>query len=347
MPCFVEKYEKCGVCGDGVVKGSVTKYVTKRDEREQIRYLQVCSACNKKGRKICSDCGDATHDLVCGSQGGRDLCPSCTEEEQGLMDYYYKPLKLWFKSDKKEGAVSQSAFYMGFELEIACNNSYISTEPMCHMIKELVGRSYVYTVHDGSIRENTEKEGLEAVSHPFTWQEYKKNGIPKWDELLLFLRAKGWKSNLDGVGFHVHTTKAAWGSHQIYKLLKFVYGNKKFIYEIAQRKGNKYTVMDKRDFDSAVLVAKDKKNRSQDHYNAINLNTNDGMMPSKTIEFRMFRGTLEPLFFHKNIEFVHSCYEFTKAHSVFDMGGINHYLKFITQHRRAYPCLIEFIQRRM
>jgi hypothetical protein len=295
----------------------------------------------------CDSCGEVTHSRIAGGQGGRNLCPACTEEEMGLMDYYHKPLKLWFKSDEKEGTVSQSAFHMGFELEIACHSSYINVETMCHVVKEIAGRSYLYTVHDGSIRDATKCEGMEAVSHPFTWQEYKRNGIDRWDELLMFLRSKGYKADLEGIGFHVHTTKAAWGSHQIYKLLKFVYGNQKFIFNIAQREGNKHTVMNKEEFDEAVLVAKDKKNRSQDHYNAINLNTNDGMHASNTIEFRIFQGTLEPILFHKNIEFVHSCYEFTKAHTVFEMGGINHYLKFITQHRRMYPCLIEFITKEM
>ena len=61
----------------------------------------------------------------------------------------------------------------------------------------------------------------------------------------------------------------------------------------------------KEDFDEAVLVAKDKKNRKADHYATINLNSTNGREAAKTIEFRMFQGTLEPLFFHKNLEFVY------------------------------------------
>jgi hypothetical protein len=196
-------------------------------------------------------------------------------------------------------------------------------------------------VHDGTIERGCGRQGMEIVTHPFTWQQYRKEGIDRWDKVTLFLRKKGWKANLPGIGFHVHTTKAAWGTHQIYKLLKFIYGNLQFIEKIAQREPNKYCLIDPKDYDEAVLVAKDKKNRIPEHYGAINLNQKNGAS-ANTIEFRMFRGTLEPLMLHKNIEFVHACWKFTREHTIMTSGNFQ---IFLNDYRKMYPCLVEFISK--
>jgi hypothetical protein len=176
-----------------------------------------------------------------------------------------------------------------------------------------------------------------VVSHPFTWEDYKEYSY-KWDEMLIYLREKGWKANFKGVGFHVHTTKAAWGSFQIYKLLQLIYRNKDWACIVAQRKPTSYCVMNDSDFDEAVLVAKNKKNRGRDHYSAINLNNGNGSA-SKTIEFRMFQGSLEPLFFHKNIEFTRACYQYTRNFRDMSIGG---YTSYVRKNIREYPCLNEF-----
>ncbi|GAG07984.1 unnamed protein product, partial [marine sediment metagenome] len=182
-------------------------------------------------------------------------------------------------------------------------------------------------------------KGIEVVTHPFTWQKYNLEK-EKWDTLLLYLRKRGYKANFPGIGFHVHTTKAAWGNSQIHRLLKFIYGNKSFILQIAQREPNQYCVMDNKDFDEAVLVAKDKKNRSRDHYSTVNLNNGTGQS-SETVEFRMFQGTLEPFYLHKNMEFVHACWNFTREYVHTDVRAFN---IFVGAHKKMYPCLFEFMK---
>lgn len=333
-------YDICGDCRMGYAKGSLVYFdIGARGDGLPTKY-GVCSACSEKNKRVCSSCGTISHKKIVGLVGNNMcLCQACKEEEKGLHQYYYKPIRLHFQSAPKEGRVSENAFHMGFELEVARYKSFVDIEPMCYLIKERYGKEYVYCIHDGTIERGCGYPGMEVVTHPFTWQEYKTNGIDRWTDLCLYLRSKGWKANMKGIGFHVHTTKAAWGTHQIYKLMKLIYGNKSFVTKIAQRKANEYCTMSSADFDEAVLVAKDKKNRQADHYGAINLNKGNGSS-STTIEFRMFQGTLEPLYLHKNIEFVKACYDFTRTHVTMKKKDFQ---AFIKNNRRLYPSLNEFI----
>jgi hypothetical protein len=335
------KYITCSSCRIGLKEKQAISHVSGRDPKGNLQIYSFCTKCNKQGVMTCDICHADTHSQVAAVNGSLTYCPECRDEEQGLHRYYYKPITTHFKRHPTEGRVSENAFHMGFELEIAKVSSFIGVDAMTHLIKEVVGNKSVYCVHDGTIERGTGRVGMEVVTHPFTWQQYKRDGLARWDRACLFLRKKGWKANLPGIGFHVHSTKSAWGSHQIYKLMKFIYGNQRFVNQIAQRKPNKYCAVNEDDFDEAVLVAKDKKNRKADHYGAINLNKGNGEA-SNTIEFRMFQGTLEPLYLHKNIEFVHACWNFTREMAVSHMKT-RAFKLFVKEHRRMYPCLHEFI----
>jgi hypothetical protein len=267
------------------------------------------------------------------------MCSACNEEEQGMMPYYYKPTRFHFKKSPFEGKVSDKGFYMGAELEIARVASQIGQNTMTHLIKDKFGKDRFYGMHDGTIERATGYQGLEIVSHPFTWHDY-KNNLSTWDTVLLFIRSKGWRASLKGIGFHLHTTKAAWGTYQIYRLMKFIYENQDFITVIAGRKPTEYCRMRDGDYQNIVEVCKKKKNKNRDHYSAVNLNTSNGSA-SNTIECRMFQGSLEPLILHKNIEFVKSCYDFT-----FKYGEPTYddYIMHIGKNRRSYPCLNEYLK---
>ena len=328
----------CNICGYLYYHKDTVSYDARRFEDGSMEIYHCCLLCDKNGSFICNRCGEKSHNSVSReSNNGDYLCPACVEEDQGMMPYYFKPMRLHFNKSKTEGTVTSAGFYLGFEIEIAQKRSTIDQSGLTHLLKEKFGKDRLYCMHDGTIESSTGYSGLEVVSHPFTWQDYKDRSY-KWDEMLIFLRNSGWKANLPGVGFHIHTNKSAWGSFQIYKLLQLVYKNKSWICSIAQRQPTTYCTMSNKDFDEAVLVAKDKKNRKPDHYAAINLNNGNGSA-SNTIEFRMFQGSLEPLYFHKNIEFVRACFQYTHNFRDMSTGGFTAY---VNKNNREFPCLNEF-----
>lgn len=339
-----KKLVSCSSC-NGKSKREHAHYLpSERDEVGDFVIYILCRNCFEGGVRKCDICGDETHDDVATNMHSHFFCPACAEEQQGIQEFSYKPLRKRFMKAKNEGKVSRDAFHMGFELEVAPHHSFLEPHVMVHLMREHVGRKKIYAMNDGSISQAVEySSGMEVASYPFTWGYYKKNGIKDWDKLCLFLRSRGWKANHPGLGIHVHTTKAAWGTHQIYKLLKFVHDNRVYVQMVAQRGSTMYCNYNNFDPTEQKLVAKEKLNRQENHYNAINLNNGDSGLASKTIEFRMFQATLEPLYFHKNIEFTYACWLFTASHSAKEMKA-EKFDQFILKRRREFPCLCEFLQ---
>jgi hypothetical protein len=205
---------------------------------------------------------------------------------------------------------------------------------MAVLVKERFGPQNVYVVHDGSIQ-----DGIEIVSHPFSWQSYKKTR-EQWDDLLNYVKSKGWSGEGKRCGFHVHMTKNAFQPFQLYKFLKFFYEekNKPFVYVMAGRKATSYSIISKKDVENLPKVAKNKKNEPAEgsHYHAVNLNNHD------TVEVRLFKGLTEPFEFHKNIEFLMALFEFSRDHKPTQMNG-KKFTKYATAHAKRFPCLVEWL----
>ena len=308
---------------------------------DEIEYNRYCTICGS-GMIKCYTLGCNEFAYV-----GHRYCLSCENENEGLQGHNYKPIKRPFHyTDYEKNIDVDSTLFFGFELETEQDKSIIDRVTMSHLVKEIIGKEYVYCMRDGSLY-----NGIEVASFPFSWDWYKKVGKDKWTELLLFLSSKGYKGDKPGnnnsnpVGFHVHTTKAAWSNLQVYKLIQFVYNpvNRDFMNIIAGRPPMTYCRISDEDWDKSVKLAKDKMNVSKTHYNMINLNkkedTTDG---GKTIEFRMFKGSLEPLIFHKNLEFIKAIFEFTKDHTKKEMFKDN-FIKFVVKNKKEYPCLLEYL----
>jgi hypothetical protein len=204
---------------------------------------------------------------------------------------------------------------------------------------DFFGKDECYCVHDGSLRLSPEGAGLEIVTQPRSWLMYKEQK-DKFSELLLNLREWGGQAFRPGTaGFHVHMSKKAFTRLHLYKFVDFLY--KKSVSEfrkaIAQRSGNQYTKFHGEDAGRTKKIAKDKYNASGDRYSAINLTNAD------TVEIRFFRGTLEPWLFHKNVEFLHSLYRFSRDNRVQDMI-VYKYVQYLLENKNEYRCLIDFIK---
>jgi hypothetical protein len=340
--CAHTKFAQCYVCDMHDYKTNSHTLRGSRDEAGDYVIYNICRYCYGRGLRTCSMCGGEVHTSIAINKNGHFYCPVCAEESGGIMEFSYKPLKPRFRKGKKEGKVTRKAFHMGFELECAPHHSFIEPEAMVHMVKDHVGHKKLYAMQDGSISSAAGCAGMELASHPFTWAHYKDKGVADWTKMCMYLREHGWKANYPGLGLHVHTTKAAWGTHQIYKLLKFVHDNIGFVQQVAQRGSTQYCDYDHFGIKHSKRVAKEKKSREEHHYHAINLNNGDTGEAAMTIEFRMFQACLEPLLFHKNIEFTYAVWVFTATYSRADMTHWK-FKEFIRKNSKEFPCLHHFL----
>jgi hypothetical protein len=241
------------------------------------------------------------------------LCAGCYEaQNHGVHPHSYKPEPVFFKcSDEKANR------FFGVELEI--ENVHDDDEHEEVLLGDI--ERFIYYKHDGSLN-----NGFEVVTHPFTWKWMRKNR----DILdpIFNLKNHGYRSwDTDTCGMHVHVTKQSISCLTLYRLLKIFNNYPSWILAISRRTKSNLDNWAAVEFDSSLSNIAKRKSDSHQRYRAINL------CPVNTIEFRIFRGTLNKESFMANLEFVHTIIEYceqTSYRSVCPDG----YIKFIGRKKR-------------
>lgn len=156
---------------------------------------------------------------------------------------------------------------------------------------------------DGSKKQHpNDYRGFEIVTRPMTYKNSKKFLSDLVDNRPDELRS--WQVGTTGV--HIHVNKKYLSKLEIGKLLLFINNskNRPFITFIAKRENKKYAKFLKRN----ILDYGDDSHNC--HYYALNTSK------PYTIEFRMFRGTLNKTTLLSYLQFVKSLIEFIKIHSI-------------------------------
>ena len=192
---------------------------------------------------------------------------------------------------------------------------------------------FLYCKNDGSLN-----SGFEIVTHPMSSQ-YLNDNKYKFSQLLDYLSKNGYTSYQEGTcGIHIHISKSAFTTLHLYKFLAFFYNHPKYITKISQRTTSQLNQWARLDDDQKQIIYKAKnKNQDTSRYAAINLKN------SKTVEVRIFRGTLKPMSFFKNIEFIQAIIEYTKMVSVSD-NNLKHFQAWIKANSQKYPNLFNFLK---
>lgn len=159
---------------------------------------------------------------------------------------------------------------------------------------------------DGSLSQ----EGFELVSEPMTLKYLYKNKS-KIDNMLKVL--KNNKQTIDDdCGFHIHVSRKAFERGSLIRLVQIVSFFKEDIETFARREENvsyaKYF-----EYNPEFLWFKNSKSvkqYSQTRYQAVNFENKD------TVEFRMFKGTLDTTEIYATIEFVNNLVDFTNNKSL-------------------------------
>jgi len=312
---------KCYECGDSVE----SKYAI------ETGYNYYCEDCFCDIFSHCNSCNIIIYTDESYLFEGEQLCQDCYAEYNSpssnpdLYNSSYRPTWGFYKSAQDS---PRNNLYFGIELETECEDEDVRQE----LIDSLP--SYMYAKEDGSLTEL----GAEIVSHPATYKWLKEN-ILEWQKILDF-RKHGVRSYIDtDCGIHIHMTKDAFTTNHLYRFLKLFYDNPNFILRISQRQSmsclNSWAVLTG-DNESIKYKAESKTSR---YRGAINLKNED------TIEVRIFRGTLNPGSFWKNIEFCQAVYNFTRRNPVQDIRVFN-FTRYVKRCKKRFPNLYQFMKRK-
>lgn len=247
--------------------------------------------------------------------------------------YSYKPAPVF------KGRVGD--IKLGFECEVANIKNKVDNRWAAAWLQDRpVMKEMFYCKSDVSIDHSNRYGGFEIVSHPATlewWQEHKKDLV----RIQGLGKDKGFQGfGGEGIGMHVHLDKSHFGPYHLYKFLKLIYGWRKFSKKIAGKwdAGREhYCSLNRRRMGyRTTLVCKSKM--SSGRYSAVNLQN------SKTIEIRMFDGTIVLDTIFKNLEYCHAAWLFSREHSLRAMRPKT-FREWVREEKKAYPHLADFFDK--
>jgi hypothetical protein len=304
MECLRERTFSCDSCGESTINYENVDGQT---------YCQDCYA----DLSLCPNCGhilDEDSDTC-------SRCPRSRRQAVPIHEAHAKVVDVLGKS--RYGEEAKDRVYFGIELELEVSNSTQDDDVFqeaCEGILEALGRDFIILKTDGSLGEG----GVEINTLPCTLKVQKE----KWENF--FARKPSgltsWKNNRCGI--HIHITRAPLGMLTIGKMTVFLNdpANKEFIKQIAGRYDTSYAKM---------KVKKITDTAGEDRYEMLNLTS------SRTIEMRIFKGTLNKRHFLADVEFAHALVHFCKTTSIRYLDTPK-FMQFLRINRKDYPNLYAF-----
>ncbi|MFD8249750.1 hypothetical protein [Nocardia sp. NPDC059691] len=251
---------------------------------------RVCERCEDKNYHECSDC----FTLVPLDTTYCDSCADTYPTHPAVRSSYYTPVPQ-FHGD--------GPLFLGMELEIKTPRNRDYHNAVDTTVTHVGDLAYLKT--DGSIT-----CGFELVTHPMSYQ-YALQHFP-W-QLLGRLRLLGRYTD-DGVGIHVHLSRAGFSSPaHAYRWLKFVYRNEHSVTTLARRRDSEWAEFSPQQRSNAQDYAKGGQ-AGYGRYQAINV------YPEHTFELRVFASSLHPQQVQAALAFAAASVEYTRGLSAADIA---------------------------
>lgn len=284
---------------------NASDFMTEREkeERDDINY---CDACDQYYYDSAFD-------------SNADRCIGCAEEEEresddddtddyGVPDYH---------SQDKSWRPDPKAPLYGIELETLVKD----TSHVTSVYNKIVSHGFLGE-RDGSL---DSRRGIEIVGKPMTFEENRT----QWTGLLNALRGKvvGWMAGT-GYGMHISVNRQSMSRLHQGKFLVFIHKNKSLCEKVAGRKEVHWC-----SYHSGKKVV-DARHEFDDKYQAVSLRSRHRM------EVRIFRSTLAPEGFMRNLEFVAAAIAFTRGTGIgcLTEESFREWLK-VGGRRKEYPNL--------
>jgi len=316
---------------------------------------------------ICEDCGsvETTDNIQWAYDGDRAICESC------ISDYYYHDRSGYYVHQDDEnysedpddentiiGEYHSSAdnlgkipslfdkrkaqIFLGLELEIEVNED-ISRSDKAEIILNAIGTysddknnryTYCLAEDDGSLN-----YGFELVTG-YTGLDVHEKQLAYFKKPIRGLRSHDTST----CGLHIHIDKRNMTLNHATKMILFMNdsGNQKLIKTIARRTSSRFAKIANKKADyqwlkSAKRSSDPLRTLNDDRYESLNFQ-ND-----RTIEFRLFKGTLKFESIMSCLEFTYATWFFCKDYGYQDLT-VENFIKFIckpenrsdTKYLRAY-----------
>jgi len=306
--CYSRYYRRCDDCGNIVLYDTTYTF-------EGIG--TICEDC-RDNYYICENCGTAMYDSDVHWHNDEAYCEDCIGDiaDELIKGYDYKPRPVFYGKEKE--------IKFGIELEVGGASS---REDVHDFIRD-TSKKELYYKYDGSIMDY----GCEIVSHPCSL-DYHIHKM-EWDKIVKSATNYGLKSHdLQSHGLHVHIGKQYLKEIDIIKIDAFINECKQFWIDIAGRNNRNYAPFHKRD--------KIYKYRARaDGRCAVN------RRPLRTVELRLFRGTLKYETLIARLESVHCLIKTVQNVSIAKLLNPAYILKKFVETAKDYQHLPEYIEKK-
>ena len=339
--CWNEHFTYCAYCDEP-------------EQRDHVYHSNenglICRDCVNNGEfDICPRCNDAVHyESTERDEFGDSYCFGCIDNHKPdtIHSYSYRPAPLFHRVIAEENITSMNdggETHFGIELEIDSKEHIPNKETLAG---DIAGKETdFYCKSDSSL-----DYGFEIVSHPVTFEYFKKNK-EKFQKVLKDSQEFGFRSHDAGTcGMHVHVSKDGISNLQLFKIMDFIFSNPSFIRVISNRTASQLETWASVDI-ARLVGGMEPEEKVQKLSNLAKRKSGGGRVAiniqnEKTVEFRIFRGTLNWKTYQKNIQFVHSVVEFTKNNGLRNFlkeNTLPAYLDFLANNQNEYQELCLFI----
>lgn len=294
--------------------------------------ILICDDCRNSSYERCDCCDELyLHDCLIAFDSGL-YCRDCADNEEGIIkEYDYKPAPIYFGSPSK--TLNKHTLYIGIELEVEVDDSPSRTVELAKMITQ----DFWYFKKDGSV------DGFEIVSYPGTF-EYWKSQYQTISAHLSTLQHNSCKSYdaISSCGLHFHVSRRAISMLTLWKILEFHRKFPSFMFALSQRSEYNYkrwSCNEYADKSSKFIADAAKAKLHSSRYTAVNLSNKN------TIEFRIFRGTLNVQSLFAKLEFVYALIQYCRNESCSNLS-LQSFKRFIEEDKKQYNNLISFINQK-
>lgn len=333
--CLDRRYEKCGWCGRWHRRCDM--FLTHYDE-------YVCENCYDDHYTRCNDCDEIwAHDDMEEGSDGEYYCPNCIDghrHQEGVLGYH----DFDGHYAGRYTADEDDRLFMGVELE--CDDGTFDFDEFYRWTSD---GDLIHFEHDGSLSDEC---GVECITMPCTLK-YHQNEMD-WEGICKTFTRQGYAShNTECCGLHVHLTRSQLTILQIVKM--DIWLNRWLLWrDIARREsiyGGNYNGSKRADIGHAVYGTTRYHGKIAGKY--IGKGYNDRYQPlntcnSRTVEVRIFRGTLCAETILGTLEALHAMVRFTNIipiKQVYDRNLPLRFVKFMSEHVDEYPHVMPMLDR--